>query len=201
LIVDLSGQSVFSGYSDMARLALGQNTLSAYEATLNLWLRYEIDYLLGSWNPELTIKNTGIGLVERATYTFSRSFINGEAAGLNYLEQFPVVTGTLNLPTSVDVRLNLFFRIECPARDLIVIFTTIPHGGGPMTPSPYDNDWARTVAQQLGLPYAEVDGAGLFTGDGQHLGGASADIFSERLAKALIAPGIDIAQRIRSLRH
>ena len=80
-----------------------------------------------------------------------------------------------------------------------MIITTIPYGGGPMTPSPYDVDWARGVAQHLGLPYAEVDASALFTGDGVHLSASSANLFSERLATALISLPVDIAHKVLAL--
>jgi hypothetical protein len=199
LIVDMSLPARGYFYSAMGQRALQESRLAAYQTTLNLWLRFEIDRLIGQHIPELSIDKNGGHLTERASIAGSRSFTTGNNLEWTYTDSYPVVLEKSDAPTSLDQRLEDFFRLECPSRAIAVIFTTIPYGDGHMKLSTYDPEWAEAVANRLTIPYARVDGSGLSTGDGEHLGVKSADTFSERLVEALISAPVNIGARIQEL--
>jgi hypothetical protein len=199
-IIDLSVQASIYFYSGMAQTALTEHTLTAYESTFNLWLRYCFDRLFQEL-PVLSLDADGWKLKPRPSLSYSRSWLTGDDTSRDMQPKYPVVEGRLDVPFDTDGRMRKLFD-DFKQRDIEIIFTSIPTGAGLGAPVQSDPVWSRQVAAELGLPYVMVDASGLYTSDTVHLDPASADLFSERLGKALAEPPIAIADRLQRLhRH
>jgi len=201
LIVDLSVQAAHYYYTNQAKKALAEDTLTAYETTINFWLRYGFDRLFEDFLPRFEINGSNWSLGPRVGLWQSRSWSTGDDTSRKMQPKYPVVTGTVRGDFDPDGRLREFFVNECRERGIEVIFTTVPTGAGLPGQDASDAVWSQRAADQLGLPYVKIDPSGLYTHDSIHLDPASAALLGQRLGEALAAPPISIADRLRRLRR
>jgi hypothetical protein len=183
VVIDLAGESYRWEYSEMARAALKQGLPAAYADSFNTWLHYLIDRRLNPFVPDL--KPTG--WAQRASYAYSRSFATGDETTTVFAAGSPIAQPQpFQGRFDEDGRLASGFVEEFRRRNLAIVFTTIPYGGGPIEGKiVVDPAWARRTAENLRLPYLEVSWDGLYTVDGMHMDAKSAELFSRRLAGEL----------------
>jgi hypothetical protein len=208
IVIDLAGESYRWEYSEMARAALKQSLPAAYTDSFNTWLHYLIDRGLNPFVPDL--KPTG--WAQRASYAYSRSFATGDETTTVFAPRVPIPQPQpFQGRFDEDGRLGSGFVEEFRQRNLAIVFTTIPYGGGPIDGKiVVDPTWGRKVAEDLGLPYLEVSWGDLYTVDGMHMDAKSAYLFTHRLAgelsrallqdRRLLSPhGSQIYRRVSSL--
>ena len=196
-IVDLSAETYLWRYSAMAEKALSESRLDAYKTTLNVWMHYFFDYGANPFVPEAKLGS----FAPRTSYMYSRSLSTGDDFGKPFIARFLVeAPPRFSAEFDPDGRLKSGFIEEFRRRNIGIIFTTIPYGGGPIKTGVANPEWARSVSNKLAIPYASVSWDGLYTVDGIHMDPKSAEIFSGRLAKALLDMPVNIVAGLGRIR-
>lgn len=182
LVMDLADNSADLNYSNMAQLARQTRSMvDAWKIVLEKNLTYQRDLVFQDRIPKIAYdKDNGFQMMPHvARARLIRSKSNGNVQESDAPQPREPWIGEWDLPYHFDHLRAPFFE-ECQKRNIRIIFTSIPTEN-------YDPVWGRRIAQRLDKPHVTVDPRGIELMDACHMSAKGRQLFSSRLAEALLA--------------
>ncbi|MBM4073063.1 MAG: hypothetical protein FJ271_29685 [Planctomycetes bacterium] len=181
LILDLTDSTRNYQFSKMGELARKTtNWLDAYKIVFENHLIYSRDRLFQNRVPKISY-SVGRGFLVTPQVTSARNIrcvCNGNLQERLAAHPHEPWIGNWTLAYCYD-ELRVPFFEECNRRNIRIIFTSIPT-------QDFDPAWGRQIAQRLGIPHVTVDPRGIELCDKNHMSTQGRQLFSSRLAAALL---------------